>query len=166
MTRRGSRPRSSMGLPPLLAPDREHLIAAGRVARHRPESKIQIRTPGDRHLEEEAEAGRVDGSAVALSADGGYSGGRRWRHTGSRAPSAAHAAGAFLPRKASQEPDDLAHGRHRSGQIASIPTTSAEGIRKKLRLEMRGVFFAPSDFPPRPRAGIWKNRVAKNRVLM
>jgi hypothetical protein len=67
---------------------------------------------------EEAEAGRVDGSAVALSADGGYSGGRRWRHTGSRAPSAAHAAGAFLPRKASQEPDDLAHGRHRSGQIA------------------------------------------------
>ena len=27
-----------MGLPPLLAPDREHLIAAGRVARHRPES--------------------------------------------------------------------------------------------------------------------------------
>jgi hypothetical protein len=27
-------------------------------------------------------------------------------------------------------------------------------------------FFAPSDFPPRPRAGIWKNRVAKNRVLV
>jgi len=26
-------------------------------------------------------------------------------------------------------------------------------------------FFAPSDFPPPPRAGIWKNRVAKNRVL-
>jgi hypothetical protein len=43
---------------------------------------------------------------------------------------------------------------------------SAEGIRKKLRLEMRGVFFAPSDFPPPPRAGIWKNRVAKNRVLV
>ena len=39
----------------------EHLIAARRVARHRPESKIQIRTPGDRHLEESAEAGRVDG---------------------------------------------------------------------------------------------------------
>jgi hypothetical protein len=30
---------------------------------------------------------------------------------------------------------------------------------------MRGVFFAPSDFPPPPRAGIWKNRVAKNRML-
>ena len=130
-----------MGLPPLLAPDREHLISAGRVARHRPESKIQIRTPGDRHLEEEAEAGRVDGSAVALSADGGYLGGRRWRHTGSRAPSAAHAAGAS--RKASQEPDDLAHGRHRSGQIASIPTTSAEGIRKKTPSGKCVVFFLP-----------------------
>jgi hypothetical protein len=27
------------------------------------------------------------------------------------------------------------------------------------------VFFCPLRFPPRPRAGIWKNRVAKNRVL-
>ena len=32
--------------------------------------KIQIRTPGDRHLEEEVEAGRVDGYVVALSANG------------------------------------------------------------------------------------------------
>src|SRR4029077_20251423 len=38
--------------------------------------------------------------------------------------------------------------------------------RVVLIWKMRGVFFAPSDFPPRPRAGIWKNRVAKNRVLM
>jgi hypothetical protein len=39
------------------------------------------------------------------------------------------------------------------------------GHLKKLHLEMRGVFFALSDFPPPPRAGIWKNRVAENRVL-
>src|SRR4029077_13961236 len=38
--------------------------------------------------------------------------------------------------------------------------------KKNSVWKMRGVFFAPSDFPPRPRAGIWKNRVAKNRVLM
>jgi hypothetical protein len=58
---------------------------------------------GDRHLEQAAEAGRVDGPRSGSAPTGDTreddDGG-----TGSRAPSAAHAAGAFLPRKASQEP--------------------------------------------------------------
>jgi hypothetical protein len=56
---------------------------------------------------------------------------------GSRVPSAAHAAGAFLARRPSQEPDDLAHGRQGGGQIAWQRT-------------MRGVFCPYSR--PRPRA--------------
>jgi hypothetical protein len=67
---------------------------------------------------------RVEG--ITLTVDGprsrsaptGDTGRTTMAAEGSRVPSAAHAAGAFLARRPSQEPDDLAHGRQGGGQIA------------------------------------------------
>jgi hypothetical protein len=56
---------TTSGRAPTMNEAKEHFLRNWQkcrtVSRHRPESKIQIRTPGDRHLEESAEAGQVDG---------------------------------------------------------------------------------------------------------